>query len=351
MDTKILAYSCQPDFSEMCLNELLAELPGCRSDGWIASGVGRLLVPCGFAEASRRLQEKRPIFLRHIFPLDAVFALTGAPDGCREAWDFCASLARRMEKDAPFSVQVRRFDADDAASEAGELARFFTGYLTERGLVERVAAPEQVVSLVLADGTAYAGLSRAEDNLSAWPGGMRRFARYEGQISRAEFKLLEAMETFSLPLPDNGLALDLGAAPGGWTRVLVDRGMRVVAVDPAVLSPALDRHPEVEHFRGLAQDFAALSDCRFDLIVNDMRMEVAESARLTAEFSERLRPGGFVLMTFKLPQKKRTAAIRSGLSILGRRYHLVGARQLFHNRSEITVVCVKEPVDSPPNPS
>jgi hypothetical protein len=46
--------------------------------------------------------------------------------------------------------------------------------------------------------------------LSDWAGGVRRFAREEGQLSRSEFKLLEAFEVFDISVPQKGLALDLG---------------------------------------------------------------------------------------------------------------------------------------------
>ncbi len=61
--------------------------------------------------------------------------------------------------------------------------------------------PVQVVSVVLAPDEAFLGVSRAIDNLSDWAGGARRFRRDPDQISRAEFKLLEALEVFALDRP------------------------------------------------------------------------------------------------------------------------------------------------------
>src|SRR5207245_5904296 len=103
--------------------------------------------------------------------------------------------------------------------------------------------PQIVVSVLCTPEKAYLGISTVEENLSDWPGGMRHFAQTPEQISRSEFKLLEALEVFGVTLPSGGRALDLGAAPGGWTRLLLEAGLRVVAVDPANLDPRLARRP------------------------------------------------------------------------------------------------------------
>jgi 23S rRNA (cytidine2498-2'-O)-methyltransferase len=194
----------------------------------------------------------------------------------------------------------------------------------------------QVVSVVLAASQGYVGLSCAADNLSDWAGGARRFKREAEQISRAEFKLLEAIEIFGLALPQEGLALDLGAAPGGWTRVLRAHGLHVVAVDPADLAPSLAADPDVRHVRATAQRYLREGKTRFGVVLNDMRMDARDSARLLAAAAERLDEGGWALVTLKLPQRGAERVAASALSTLRQRCALIGARQLFHNRNEIT---------------
>ena len=64
-----------------------------------------------------------------------------------------------------------------------------------------------------------------------------REARAQGYRSRAAFKLLQLDEKFHL-LRKGARVLDLGAAPGGWTQVAVERtrpGGIVVGVDFAVI--------------------------------------------------------------------------------------------------------------------
>src|SRR3989442_8284381 len=98
------------------------------------------------------------------------------------------------------------------------------------------------------------GLSRVEDNLSAWAGGAIRFAREPHQVSRSEFKLLEALRVFHLSLPASGSALDLGAAPGGWTRRLRSAGLAVTAADPGGRDPPVVAVPGGRHVRATPQE-------------------------------------------------------------------------------------------------
>ncbi|MCW3060564.1 MAG: ribosomal large subunit methytransferase, partial [Capsulimonas sp.] len=126
------------------------------------------------------------------------------------------------------------------------------------GTIMNTSEPENVVSVLCTPTTGYLGVSPARRNLSAWPGGKHRFKREDGQISRAEFKLLEALSVFGVSLPRGGTALDIGAAPGGWTRVLRAAGLGVVALDPAELDVRLAGDPGVVHVRRRIQDY--LSD-------------------------------------------------------------------------------------------
>lgn len=52
-------------------------------------------------------------------------------------------------------------------------------------------------------------------------------------ISRAYYKIQEACLRFKVPLDETSKALDLGAAPGGWSQWLSQVAHIVVAVDPA----------------------------------------------------------------------------------------------------------------------
>ncbi|MDQ3247746.1 MAG: 50S rRNA methyltransferase, partial [Chloroflexota bacterium] len=237
------------------------------------------------------------------------------------------SVQTRVLADLPY----KPFDVNNALAAAIQTA-------TSSPL--NVRAPQQILSVVCAvpsPATAFLGLSRTADNLSDWAGGVRRFARETDQVSRSEFKLLEALEIFAIALPSHGMALDLGAAPGGWTRVLRQRQQYVTAIDPGELDPRLAQDRDVRHKRMTAEAYLNAEPDSFDIIVNDMRMDARDSARLMVAYRRQLYPTGIVIMTLKLPEQKRRPVIDHAFTILREAYAIVGARQLFHNRSEITV--------------
>ena len=99
-------------------------------------------------------------------------------------------------------------------------------------------------------------------------------ARARGYASRAAFKLIELDQRFRFLSP-GGRVVDLGAAPGGWTRVAaerVGRRGRVVAMDLAEMDP-------VPGARVLCHDFldadapgliAAALEGPADVVLSDM---------------------------------------------------------------------------------
>jgi 23S rRNA (cytidine2498-2'-O)-methyltransferase len=54
-------------------------------------------------------------------------------------------------------------------------------------------------------------------------------------------------------------------------------------------------------------------------------------------YAKQLYRHGLIIMTLKLPEQNRQPIIDHAFKLLQGAYTIVGARQLFHNRSEITV--------------
>ncbi len=322
----------------------------------LAPGIALCSVP-NMRLFPRIVAEARPIFTRHLAPVQTVIQLNNTEDDLEKLAIALAQMPSfsMLERGQHFAVQTRMVQGEEGgqkrAYSGGKVNQLLAeAVVEETGAVEDIKKPQIVVSLLCTQDKAYLGVSLARDNLSAWPGGMRHFAQTPEQISRAEFKLLEALEVFGVTLPEHGRALDLGAAPGGWTRLLLNAGLKVVAVDPAKLDQRLFRYPGLIHFRGYAERYLEIEEPGkrpqlFDVIMNDMRMDARDAARLLIEMRDKLRPDGFILSTLKLPHA--TASIdplrnlREATSLLSRYFDIVQARQLFHNRQEVTVIVAR----------
>jgi 23S rRNA (cytidine2498-2'-O)-methyltransferase len=192
------------------------------------------------------------------------------------------------------------------------------------------------------------GLSNVSD-ASPWLMGIPRLKFPRGAPSRSTLKLDEAFQVF-VQLPDQDLrpgmtAVDLGAAPGGWTWQLVHRHIRTIAVDNGAMDPALLDSGIVEHLR--TDGFRYRPVKPVDWLVCDM---VEQPLRIAALMADWLAKGycRHALFNLKLPMKKRYECVQQSRELIAsrliqanRRYRLE-FRQLYHDRAEITgyAVCL-----------
>jgi 23S rRNA (cytidine2498-2'-O)-methyltransferase len=196
---------------------------------------------------------------------------------------------------------------------------------------------------------ALIGSSEPRNSANAPMGILRMKMPYEAP-SRSVLKLAEAFEVFLSDeektswIKQSMHAVDLGAAPGGWTWHLVQLGMQVVAVDNGPLKGVVADHPFVKHLR---QDgFRYRPKHTVDWLVCDM---VEQPGRVAALVSDWVASGATnrAIFNLKLPMKKRVEAlaealngIRAVLDKKGFKYRLQ-AKQLYHDREEVTVFLAK----------
>ncbi len=146
-------------------------------------------------------------------------------------------------------------------------------YLVTRGLARsRGQASELITSgAVTVDGRV---VTRASHRVAS---DAEVAARAERWVGRAAYKLLAALELFGDDLPDLSAArcLDIGASTGGFTQVLLERGVRsVVALDVGhgQLAPLVAADPRVVERSGLNVRDLAPGDLGepFDVVVGDL---------------------------------------------------------------------------------
>ena len=168
--------------------------------------------------------------------------------------------------------------------------------------------------------------------------------------SRSTLKLAEAIEVFmdkgeqSRLLRAGMTAVDLGAAPGGWSWQMVKRGIRVAAVDNGPMKGVLAKHPLVEHLRQDGFKFAPRK--AVDWLICDMVEKPAKVADLMAAWFV----AGWckhAIFNLKLPMKQHLSAVDSALGAIRKKLdddginYRMSAKQLYHDREEITVFLTK----------
>jgi 23S rRNA (cytidine2498-2'-O)-methyltransferase len=299
----------------------------------------RMAVPgVGVAEVAAACRSRPLAFVRHL--TGQVAEIGPGPSG--DLGHVAKAVAKLDGLARDLALQTWVSGASLLPYGSGRLHLHVAEALARHGHQVARAGRDQVLSLVMAGRSVLVGLADAADALSDWPGGRVRLARQREQISRAEFKLEELATVADIDWPRGGLAADLGASPGGWTRQLRAHGLRVIAVDPADLHPAVAADPGVEHVRTTAGRFLREHAQPLDMVVNDMRMTPLRSAEVVVAAAACLRPGGQAIVTLKLTPRRPAELLRQCLDVLDRAYTVTFARQLQHNRHEVTVVARRD---------
>ncbi len=223
------------------------------------------------------------------------------------------------------------------------------GALLDAGALEELDAEDShsalpALHVFFVDGaTAFVGVSALPWG-SPFAMGIPRLHLPRGAPSRSTLKLAEAIVTFmgdrAGDLLHAGMkAVDLGAAPGGWTWQLVQRGLRVTAVDNGPLKGAVAQDPLVTHLR--VDGLSYLPRRPVDWMVCDI---VDQPSRVAALVARWIGEGHArrSIFNLKLPMKKRyDEMLRCRLIIddalsRSRARHRLQLRQLYHDREEIT---------------
>jgi 23S rRNA (cytidine2498-2'-O)-methyltransferase len=221
-----------------------------------------------------------------------------------------------------------------------------TANATAAGVAGSKAAARTALRLhvFLLDGAhAIVGCSEADVG-TPWPMGIPRLRVPAAAPSRSARKLVEAIVTFlgdraSEVLRPGMRAVDLGAAPGGWSWVLAHHGLRVTAIDNGPL-------------KGAAVDDALITHLRSDGLsyrprrpVDWVTCDIVESpSRIAVLMGQWIGEGRarHAIFNLKLPMKRRYAEVLRCRQIIGEALAAQGAhatlcvRQLYHDREEVT---------------
>jgi 23S rRNA (cytidine2498-2'-O)-methyltransferase len=242
-------------------------------------------------------------------------------------------------------------DTNDGKMLSGFCRRFtpiLEKSLRASGLIKPDAAGARRLHIFFLDtGSAYVG-STDPGRSAPWPIGIPRLKMPGGAPSRSTLKLAEAFMVFLTPgeqierLHEGLTAVDLGAAPGGWTWQLMKRGLQVTAVDNGALDASLAeavRLGQIEHLRSDGLHYRPRRSVHW--LVCDM---VDKPSRVAALVAEWIAEGhaSEAIFNLKLPMKKRREELELCRQLIEARLDAkrmsfrLRFKQLYHDREEVT---------------
>jgi tRNA acetyltransferase TAN1 len=299
---------------------------------------GNLMVesPWNEVETVTKLRDAETLYIGRVFPVDIKITITPEKDSIPRLYGL---LEGKLKPEDSFAVRCQRrgahnFSSRDVERELGAKLEEATEATVD------LQNPKKTVVVQIFQNVAYLGLTDSNNLIVKSIRVSRKYAKGERPFTRAEHKLKEALNAFNLEVKPDFEVLDLGSAPGGWTKILARTAKKVVAVDPADLDPKVEGLPNVVHLRCRAEE-APDNMGLFDLITNDMNLAPIESARIMVNVAVYLKKGRFAVMTVKFVTRNRKKHVEEAIQILEAQYANFKVRRLPHNRFETTLFMQK----------
>lgn len=338
-----LLVACQAGAEDVVATRLTQALPGSTRGAW-RRGVVTFRLPPGLDPSPADLDRLRD----SIIVARSLFRCSG-----QIRWEDDAGRLEALRERLPKA----RFDAihlyprDLRALAAADVVADMPRRATAAGLAAvfpeatlGVARPGDLVLDCLSDGDDrwWIGWHRAQAPSTCWPGGLYPRPLPGDKVSRAWLKLDEAIATFAVEFREGQQVCELGASPGGACQRLLESGLEVVGIDPALVDPVVAAIPGFTQWRKRARD-VPLRDLRgFEWVVADMNIDPTSTLEavgrvVTAPGS---RASGIVA-TLKIPDWSRAVDLDAWLGQFRTWGFTPQARQLSTGGREVCVVALR----------
>lgn len=298
--------------------------------------------PVPFVDLAERCDWRSLIFARQLLPWFA--RVDDLPERDRAT---PIVIAARAASQRFAELMLETPDTDEAKQQSGFCRRFagpLQRELEKAGVFREHAKGLPELHVLFPDATTAWLCAALPGKAALWPMGIPRLRMLREAASRSTLKLAEAIFTLLTEDERNaslrpGLrAVDLGAAPGGWTWQLAHRGLRVTAIDNGPMAASVMATEMVEHVR--ADGFTWRPPRPVEWMVCDMVEQPTRIAALVAEWvaTGRCRR---TIFNLKLPMKKRLEAVEQCRALITKRLAQQGPfelrfKHLYHDREEIT---------------
>ena len=204
---------------------------------------GLLSVNTKHEDAISRLREKDTAYLSKAIPIQEV---------AEAKIESIEEFFKDTKIEGAFAARCKRRGAHDFSSKDVEIA--VGNVITGEGSRVDLDNPETILWVDIIQEKAYLSVLSPDDIIKKTPIVERRWKKGERPVSRAELKMREIMAEFPEIFTSDKIALDIGAAPGGWTRAMAGKLEKVIAVDRAKLDPAVMALQNVVHIKERAEN-------------------------------------------------------------------------------------------------
>ena len=329
------------------------------------------------------LKKQSPVFLDFAMPVDAIVEWNKSDYN-----SIIPALMDVLEKESNKSFKLEVKNEDAALDLGAKSIEVLLGKQMEgMGFRIDLNTPQMMLYVVFLKDSVLVGHGDATAQSAVLDCFREANKKAESSVNRAEFKIKEAVEFFNIDLSSVKRALDIGAAPGGWTHYLSEHGIKVVAVDNGLLNYGkfnnakkvliLAEEAEVHKLEEMlatkelkenvivstVNDSNANLDSydiihlkatlkpaerqevlqklgKFDMLTIDTNTSPSDSAKIANSLAALLNPSAQLVMTIKLVTMAVSSHIDSVNSELSRNYPSVQLKKLPHNRRELTTYAI-----------
>ncbi|MCX6110196.1 MAG: hypothetical protein NTZ90_11415 [Proteobacteria bacterium] len=322
-------------------------------DRWQLSGtaVGKAAVTFNCKTPMPALDES--IFARQYLPMPSVFQGSELQPAVEFLIKKITVMSKRANRQSGrWTLHTFAVDDDGATKRAIALEKslltaiktslptFYQRHIAAADLAKETPQSDDILVqvFVASEEELWLSLASFASTVSPYIGGNLRMRERSGAPSRSARKLEEAFVELGRSPAADELAVDLGAAPGGWTFTLARHGALVTAVDHGSLD--LPKNPAISsRVTHLRKDGLTYKPAQpVDWLCCDMLVGSRETLRILGEWLEQQLMQCFVV-NVKLPQSKPWPIIMEALDLLQRQgWPVMKIKHLYHDRREVTLM-------------
>lgn len=321
-----------------------------------------IIIESAHASLERKIREINPIFIYNLLPIKSTCEL-------REE-DYLKTLygiSKSLEIDKRRNAMLQCFNLNSKRAHSAKDIEVYIGENLEReGYSIDIENPEIMAYIIIIDMMCYCGSLRTEDMFRLHLDPKRFYKnKFKKVVSRAELKLEEAWDEFNLGVR-KGTAIDVGAAPGGWSLVLARKEVKVIAIDSGELDIANLAKANVKvkvadgsismndieqnhiiHIKSVYENAvdSSMPISKVNMILVDINATPDVSIKAVNKFLPMLSNKAELIMTIKCVTKNVSKYIEIARNGIEQNFCIRSIRHLPANRMEVTLYAIRKEID------